>query len=267
MFILFNGNESGSPEARLVEKVPDVQWGLVKRNAVRILRTIKHETEAADALEKLPFELWKGANGFGDQFELLYVKVPINMYLEIELEADTYRGKARWESIAEALEQTGNRIRFIGMDADTNTDGSATISTPQLLTKSVAVTRALSDFEVLTSSNGGPISAFDRIHTALHGYLKAVCDEAGFEYPDDADIAALFALIRERHPKFQTNSPGMERTTNILRGMARVVDALNPVRNRHSMAHPTEELLHEPEAMLGVNAVKSLLHYVNMKLR
>ncbi len=85
-------------------------------------------------------------------------------------------------------------------------------------------------------------------------------------HSDDADITALFGLIREKHPKLQTHAPGVE-GTNILRGMARIVDALNPVRNRHSMAHPSEELLDEPEALLAVNAVKSLLHYLNTKLR
>jgi hypothetical protein len=53
----------------------------------------------------------------------------------------------------------------------------------------------------------------------------------------------------------------------MLRGIAQIVDALNPIRNRKSMAHPTEELLEEPEAMLAANAVRSLLHYLNMKLR
>jgi hypothetical protein len=33
------------------------------------------------------------------------------------------------------------------------------------------------------------------------------------------------------------------------------------------MAHPTDELLEEPEAMLAANAIRSLLHYLNMKLR
>ena len=155
MLILYNGNEGGSPEARLVQRVHDVQWGLVRCNAARILRTINHEADAADALEKLPFELWEGTNGFGDKFELLYMKVPVRVYLEVELEADTYLGKTRYENIAQAMAQAGNPVRFIGIDVDT--EDSATISTPQLQTKSVAVIRALSDFEVLVSSKGGPI--------------------------------------------------------------------------------------------------------------
>ncbi len=264
MFLLYNGNESGSQEVRLVKKVHDVQWGLVRRNAARTLRTHTGDADSAEALEKMPFELWEGTNGFGDKFELLYMKVPVGRYLEIELEADTYRSKARYGSIAEVMAQGGNPIRFVGMEADT--ENPSTIPSPQLQTKSVAVIRALSDFEVLVSSKGGPISGVDRIHTALHGYLKAVCDEAGIVHSDDADITALFGLIREKHPTLQTHAPGVE-GTNILRGMARIVDALNPVRNRHSMAHPSEELLDEPEALLAVNAVKSLLHYLNTKLR
>jgi hypothetical protein len=49
--------------------------------------------------------------------------------------------------------------------------------------------------------------------------------------------------------------------------LGRVVEALNPARNDHSLAHPSEQLLDEPEALLFVNAVKSLLHYLNAKLR
>lgn len=264
MFLLYNGNGSGSREARLVERVHNAHWELIKRNAVRILRTLTHETDAAEALEKTPFELWRGTNGFGDEFDLLYAMVPVGRYLEIELEADTYQGKALYESIAKALEETGNPVRFVGMEADTK--GSATISTPVLQTSSVVVIRALSDFEALVSSTGGPVSGVDRIHTALHGYLKVVCDEGSITYSDDADITTLFKLIREKHPKLQTHPSGVE-GTKILRWMAQIIDALNPVRNQHSMAHPSDDLLDEPEALLAVNAVKSLLHYLNTKLR
>ena len=84
--------------------------------------------------------------------------------------------------------------------------------------------------------------------------------------PNGAGKTTLFSLIRQLHPKFQNNPPGVE-SQRMLRGIAQIVDALNPVRNRKSMAHPTEELLEEPEAMLAANAIRSLLHYLNMKLR
>lgn len=262
MFLLCNGNGSGSREARPTGRINDSQWVLVRRLAKRILR-LSNRADAADTLENLPFELWKATNGFGDEFEILTMKIPVKTYLEIELEADTHQGGQRFERIAEAMKEAGNPVRFIGMEA--NTEDSDIIPTPQLQTTSVAVIRALSDFETLISSSSGPISGVNRIHTALHGYLKAVCDEAGISYSEDANITVLFKRIRE-HSRFRENSPGVE-GEKILRGMAQVVDALNPVRNDHSMAHPNEELLDEPEAWLAVNATKCLLHYINAKLR
>lgn len=168
-----------------------------------------------------------------------------------------------YETLARALGGAGNPVRFVAIDADMET--AAAVSTPALENTSAAVIRALSDFEALLRSTGGPASSVDRIHTALHGHLKVVCDEANISYPTDADITTLFKLIREKHPKFQMHPPGVE-GTKILRGMAQVIDALNPIRNQHSMAHPSDQLLGEPEAFLTVNAVKCLLHYLNSKL-
>jgi hypothetical protein len=102
MFLLYNGKESDSREVRLVNRVNDVHRELVRCNPVRILRAHLHDNDAADFLENMPLELWEGTNGFRDQFEVLYMKVPARMYLEIELEADTYRSKARYRSIPEA---------------------------------------------------------------------------------------------------------------------------------------------------------------------
>ena len=45
------------------------------------------------------------------------------------------------------------------------------------------------------------------------------------------------------------------------------VDALNPVRNNASVAHPNEVLIGEPEAMLVINTVRTLLSYLENKRR
>jgi hypothetical protein len=62
------------------------------------------------------------------------------------------------------------------------------------------VKRALSDAENLLR-NSGPVSAVDRVHTALHGYLRAVCEQVGVADATDASITALFKLLRGSHPK------------------------------------------------------------------
>lgn len=265
MFLLYNGNEGYSSEALRVKKVHDMKTQMLLRNAARIIRLVGQSSEAAATLAEMPFELWESRNGFGDQFDILYMKVPISKYLEIEQIADSNQGKAFYQTVARAMEEAGNPIRFIGMEVHTDDDSGATVPTPLLETTSLAVDRALNDFEILVNSSGGPISGLDRIHTALHGYLRVMCNEAAIPYADDADIAALFGLIRKQHPKFQSLSPDLD-GVKILRGLASIIDALNPVRNRHSMAHPNEVLLAEPEARLAVNAAKTVLHYLESKL-
>ena len=51
-----------------------------------------------------------------------------------------------------------------------------------------------------------------------------------------------------------------------LRSAAAILDALNPLRNQGTVAHPNENLLEEAEAMLVVNVSWSLLSYLDSKL-
>ncbi len=261
MLLLYHG--SGSQEVQLAEPHNATVWGLVKKSAVRYLR-MKRDTDAADILENTPFELWDGTNGFNDEFELLYLRTPLENYLQLRVEAHTDVSHWRYCQIADALKEMNNPIRFIAVDPlPEETDG---VAMPELKITSAVVERALSDFETLARSKGGTVSGVDRIHTALHAYLKEVCSEAGILHNDSADITALFHLIRQQHPKLQSHPPGVE-AQKMLRALATIVDTLNPLRNSKSMAHPTEELLDEPEAMLAANAVRSLLHYLNSKLQ
>jgi hypothetical protein len=45
----------------------------------------------------------------------------------------------------------------------------------------------------------------------------------------------------------------------------RLVDALNPVRNDKTLVHPNT-LLDEAEAMLAINAIRPMLHYLDKRL-
>ena len=53
--------------------------------------------------------------------------------------------------------------------------------------------------------------------------------------------------------------PAVSARLRVALAMANIVDALNPLRNRASLAHPNTGLLEEPEAMLVINAVRTLL--------
>ena len=127
------------------------------------------------------------------------------------------------------------------------------------------VSRAISDADVLLRSSGAT-SGVDRIHTALHGYLIAVCRDAGINHSDDASVTALFRVLRSSHPKLANLGPRSQDIELILNSCANILNAMNPVRNRASVAHPNHELLGREEALLVINVGRTLLSYLASKL-
>ena len=83
----------------------------------------------------------------------------------------------------------------------------------------------------------------------------------------DAGVTDLFKVLRSQHPALVAREPRAAEIDRILRSMAAIIDALNPVRNRASAAHPNELVLQDAEAMLVINSVKTLLHYLDARLR
>lgn len=128
------------------------------------------------------------------------------------------------------------------------------------------VQRALGDAEVLIRTQG-PQSAVDRVHTAMHGYLLNLCDEARIQYQERANANQLLKLILNGHPGFKPVGERPQDITQILRGLAQIVDATNPVRNNSSVAHPNQHLIGPDEAWLVINAVRTLLSYLESKRR
>jgi hypothetical protein len=145
-------------------------------------------------------------------------------------------------------------------------DGASPVAVPTPQMTTAVVERALADAEHLLGKTGAT-SAVDRMHTALHGYLLKVCSEAGIATIRTDSIAVLLRHLREQHPKFADHgSPRAADVGRILKGLASTLDAPNAIRNNASVAHPNEELLDTPEAMLAINAVRSVLHYVEARL-
>jgi len=137
---------------------------------------------------------------------------------------------------------------------------------PTPIVTTSTVERALRDAENLLRSSGAA-SAVDRVHTALHGYLMAVLDSSSISYSHNATITELYSLLRNSHTKFQTLSAHDKDVLTILRAITKILDSLNTIRNQASVAHPNPILLDEPEAMLAINSVRTLLHYLDSKLK
>ena len=103
--------------------------------------------------------------------------------------------------------------------------------------------------------------ALDRIHTALHACVKRLAQDAGIDVSAKKGLQEQYAEIRRAHPAFQV-SQGEQVTTSILRGISKVIEGINQGRNEHSLAHPTEALLADPEARLFCNAGITILQYI-----
>ena len=156
--------------------------------------------------------------------------------------------------------------------------GTQPVASPAPSVTSAVVERALADAERAIAA-GAAASAVDRAHTALHGYLLAVCAAPGLSPLGRSDQAAgraegnkeprideLLAHLRQHHPALVAAGPRASDVTKLLRTMAQAAEALNPLRNHASVAHPVAAVLDPPEAMLAVNAARTLLHYVDAKL-
>ena len=139
------------------------------------------------------------------------------------------------------------------------------VTAPTLRVTSSTVERAIADAESLIRANG-PTSGVDRIHTALHGYLIAVCEEAGIAHGKRPTTMELFGLIRDKHVAFRSAEARTNEIATILRSLSKLIDALNYVRKNTSLAHSNEQLLDEPEAFLMINVARTVLHYLDAKL-
>ena len=229
------------------------------------LKLEKADGQAAKLLASIPFELRNGTNGFNDEFSILYYKCPVDRYVEL---AETYERdnlKHEYCQIAEAMNEVGHYVRFILLDLDPES-GPAPVATPALTIRSDSVERALADAEQLIHSRGAA-SGVDRVHTALHAYLKGIAEKASIQFQDDASITTLFKLLRDSHPALRVPEPRAGDIDRVIRSLSTILDALNPVRNKASGAHPVDAILQEPEAMLVINSVRTLLHYLDAKLR
>ena len=235
---------------------------VLKFNVAKILTT-RGEEEAAQFLKKIPFVIYNGVNHFMDEFCVLHTEVPLELYEELRAGID----QSLCASIARCISEIGPYIRFVSVDlkfSDPKTQNAIDIPTPQV-TSDIVYT-ALADAEQLITSRGAT-SGIDRMHTALHGYLKFVCEQSNIEVSKNASITYLFKIIREKHPSFSDLGPRTEDITKVLKALATVIDSLNPIRNHASVAHPNEFVLDEPEATLVINAVRTLLSYFEARIK
>jgi len=132
-------------------------------------------------------------------------------------------------------------------------------------TKNETVLEALADAQALLRTRG-PVSAVDRIHTALHAYLKIVCQQIGITPDSNASANQLLKILIEKHPALQNLGPRSDEISRILRTSGAIIDAFGSIRNQSSRVHPNEDLLDKDEALFVMNIARSVLQFFDAKL-
>lgn len=72
-------------------------------------------------------------------------------------------------------------------------------------------------------------------------------------------------MLCEKHPNLQNLGARKHDIEKIFRAFLTVMDALNPIRNKASVAHANENLLDKDEALLVINVARTILHYLDAK--
>jgi hypothetical protein len=262
MVVLHHG--SGARDFEILGQAMSAdEWEALKTGAIGLLRARQHP-DASNLLARVPFELRDATNVFADEFTVLVATVPLDEYVELaKLEHDR-AARASVRPIVETFNELGPYVRFVAIQLDSKAP-AVLVSSPTPRLNAAGVERALQDAQHLLHTSGA-VSAVDRVHTALHGYIRALCDEAAIEYPSGASITDLFKRLREEHRGF-VSAPHSEQADRMFRSLASIVDAANTLRNRGSIAHPNEVLLEEAEAILVINCVRTMLHYLDAKTK
>ena len=114
----------------------------------------------------------------------------------------------------------------------------------------------------------GAKSAIDRVHTAIHGFLKSACRQAHIPMEKDTSITQCFKLLKNSHPAFQQVEVAHDPDViKVLGALSTIIDTLNHLRNRASLAHPNETILDEAESHLIIDSAKTFLRYVSARLK
>jgi hypothetical protein len=238
-------------------------WTETRSAALKVLLSRKKD-RAAELLKLEGWDVREGGNDWQDEFRVLYRTVRLEDYDVYEAMSRSPDDHAAFADIAKVLIELGLSIRFIGAELiiDTSPDP---VSTPKIENSSAAVERALIEAERWVTERS-PISAVDRAHTALHGFLRTVCATGGLTASGEESLTELLKWLREHHPKFSGRVPHHEHSGKLLKAMGSICDTLNTLRNRGSLAHANAMLLDDADAMLAINASRTVLHYIHHRL-
>lgn len=243
----------------------ETEWSKARAAACRLLRARRQQAAAA-LLEKIAFEWVEGTNFFADEFSVLRAVVPVEQYVALQEAQLNKTIEQPFKLIAETISEICPQrpfVRFVVAQLETDED-ALQVPPPSPKITSESVDSALADAELLARSRG-PANAVDRVHTAVHGYLRAALERAGGTRTALASVTELLKQLRQSDDRLRNMVTGGDAAKKIVMSLASIVDATNTIRNTASAAHPSDQKLEYAEAMLVINAARSLIHYLDSK--
>ncbi len=124
------------------------------------------------------------------------------------------------------------------------------------------ITQSISDAE-LFMKEGKYASAFDRVHTAFHGYLRKILDDMEVQHEESETINQLYNKLHNEIECRIEPEPVAGLIKTLIRSASGVISSINDIRNRHSLSHPNEEIIGEREALLAIRIIEELSNYIN----
>lgn len=106
-------------------------------------------------------------------------------------------------------------------------------------------------------------SAFDRIHTAFHGFLRSKLDDFGIDYAESDTLSQLYTKLHSVLAENITPQEVADLVKTTIRSGSGVISSINDIRNRYSLAHPNEVIINKREAEFTLQMIKVITDYIN----
>lgn len=113
-------------------------------------------------------------------------------------------------------------------------------------------------------SQGKYDSAFDRVHTAFHGYLRKLLDNKQVAYEESDTLSQLYTKLHSKISSDIGETAISDLIRTSLRSASGIISSMNDLRNRHSLSHPNDVLLDKREAELVISLVKVISDYLTL---
>ena len=173
------------------------------------------------------------------------------------------------ENIIHIWEMEGVQSSIRKSDPDTysfieailNNEEGKSVAKPVPINTNNSIYHALEDAEVLIAKRGAA-SSYDRMHTALHSFLRQACENYSITYAQGDSITALLPKINS-YIKSLPDDGRNDKVFTMLRSANAILDNINYLRNHNSLSHPTEELLTDSDARFAINLARSIMTYID----